>query len=139
VLEVDARADQLSRLRAFVQIKCEGIPFFKQEEHQLSNIQLAVTEAATNIVKYAYKDMPPGKIRMQLHADHLRVDIKLFDTGCAFDASTVPDAIVEGLQESGRGTYLINATMDEVNYSRDENGVNCLHLIKNIERRRKRT
>ncbi|MEI6231955.1 MAG: SpoIIE family protein phosphatase [Planctomycetota bacterium] len=139
VLEVDARADQLSRLRAFVQIKCEGIPFFKQEEQQLSNLQLAVTEAATNIVKYAYKDMPVGKVKMQLVADHRKVEIKLFDTGCAFDPSSVPEPVMEGLQESGRGVYLIKAMMDEVSYLRDANGVNCLRMVKNIERRRKRT
>ena len=138
VLEVDARADQISRLRAFVQVRCEGIPFFKQEEQQLSNLQLAVTEAATNIVKYAYKDMKPGRIRIQLSADHRKVEIKLFDTGCPFDPSTVPEPVMEGLQESGRGVYLIKAMMDKVSYLRDANGTNCLHMVKIIERRRKK-
>ncbi len=138
VLVIDARADQLSRLRAFVQMKCEGIPYFKQEEQQLYNLQLAITEAATNIVKYAYKGVIGGKIRMQLKADHHQVEIKLFDTGCAFDPSSVPEPVMEGLQESGRGVYLIKAVMDEVSYLRDESGVNCVHMVKRIERRRSR-
>jgi sigma-B regulation protein RsbU (phosphoserine phosphatase) len=139
VLEIEARPDQISRLRSFIQVKCEGIPFFRQEEQQLYNLQLAVTEAATNIVKYAYKGTLPGKIRMELVADHHRVVIKLFDTGCAFDPSSVPEPVMEGLQESGRGVYLIKAMMDQVSYLREASGVNCLQMVKIIDRRRMRS
>ena len=137
-LEIDARADQLPRLRAFLQVKCENIPYFKQEEQQLYNLQLAVTEAATNIVKYAYKDMPPGKIRIELSADHHQVEIKLFDSGVAFDPKTVREPSAEGFQESGRGVHMIKSFMDKVHYLRDAHNVNCMHMVKIIERRRTR-
>lgn len=142
MLVIDARPEQLSRLRAYVQVKCENLPFFKQEEQQLYNLQLAVTEAATNIVKYAYKDLKPGEvgqIRMELTADNFKVEIKLFDTGVPFDPSSVPEPVMEGLQESGRGVYLIKTMLDKVQYLRSDSGVNCLHMVKIIERRRKRS
>ena len=137
-LEIDARADQLPRLRAFVQARYENLPYFKQEEQQLYNLQLAVTEAATNIIKYAYKDKPLGKIRIELFADNEHVDIKLFDNGVPFDPSSVPQPVMEGFQESGRGVYMIKGLMDKVSYLRDTHNVNCLHMVKIIERRRKR-
>jgi sigma-B regulation protein RsbU (phosphoserine phosphatase) len=139
VLEIDAAAEQLPRLRAFIQAKCEAIPYFKQEEQQLYNLQMAVTEAATNIVKYAYQGSVRGKIRIQLQADHRKVDIKLFDSGCAFEPSTVPKPVMEGLQESGRGVHLIKTMLDQVFYLRDPAGMNCLHMVKIIERRRQRS
>ena len=44
-----------------------------------------------------------------------------------------PPPALDGSRESGFGIYLITKSVDDVRYSRDERGRNCIALVKMLE------
>lgn len=67
---VTATAEQIAVLRSQVTEYAHqvGVP-----DGRLGDVRLAVSEAATNAVLHAYRDRPPGEIR---------VDARVMDDGC---------------------------------------------------------
>ena len=63
------------------------------------------------------------------HFDHL---------GDSFDPASVPPPAFDGSRETGFGVYLIASSVDDVRYSRDERGRNCVALTKVLGRERRR-
>jgi serine/threonine-protein kinase RsbW/stage II sporulation protein AB (anti-sigma F factor) len=59
---VAATADQVAVLRAAVSDYAQRVGVVDQ---RLGDIRLAVSEAVTNAVLHAYRDRPPGEIRVQ--------------------------------------------------------------------------
>ena len=56
--------------------------------------------------------------------------IRLHHLGDSFDPAAVSPPALDGSRESGFGIYLITNSVDEVRYSRDERGRNCIALVK---------
>ena len=83
-------------------------------------VQLAVDEACTNIIDYAYGGESEQEIRVscQITPDALQITIQ--DDGKPFDADTVAppdlDAPLSERQVGGLGIFLINKLMDDVRY-----------------------
>ena len=104
------------------------------DDNAVYEVQLAVDEAATNIIKYAYGEKEgPLRLIMELHGKVLM--ITLVSWGKPFDPTAVsaPD-LTAGLEErriGGLGMYLIRKMMDEVSYSFDPTG-NRLIMKKNL-------
>lgn len=97
------------------------------------NIHLALEEAVTNVIMYAY---PPGEenelVLIVSHIDN-RLIFKIIDSGKAFDPTQQPDADVTlSLEErpiGGLGIFLIRRIMQAVEYRR-EDGKNILTMAK---------
>lgn len=122
-------------------------PFVEQIGEELGldipltfNLQLALDEALTNVVNYAYgdqKDMP-----IEVNADVVengkqrQIVIDIIDHGVPFnpieEAPEVDTSLsAEERQIGGLGIFLIRQTMDDLRYSR-RNDTNVFTLIKNI-------
>ena len=97
------------------------------------NLQLAVHEICTNLANHAYAGIQGGRIRLTLClcTNPHRFTADLFDTGAAFDPSTVPAPDPEAGQVSGYGLFLARELMDEVRYERRTTG-NFWHLRKTL-------
>nr|WP_281423374.1 ATP-binding protein [Novosphingobium profundi] len=100
------------------------------DDMALFELELALVEAANNIVEHGYVGQDAGSITLAIAIESGRVHLTLTDTGSpvppAFFANT---ALPEGHATSGRGAAIIHGCTDEVAYeSRD--GVNRLVLTK---------
>ncbi len=108
------------------------------DEHTAWQVELAIDEAATNIIEHAYHPSAPGAIKLtwQLSIDELI--ITLHDWGRRFDPDTVPTPNVESSlddrQAGGLGIFLMNKLMDTVRYEFDEQHGNVLTMTKHINR-----
>ena len=123
---------EIARLTAFV----EGIAEEKQLDNSLTlSLNLALEEAVTNVICYAY---PPGidgiiDIRATV-GDHV-LEFTISHNGKPFDPTAAPEADTDaGLAQrkiGGLGIHLVRQIMDRVRYEwRD--GKNILNLVKNI-------
>lgn len=97
------------------------------------NIELAVQEVCTNIVRHAYVNQPTGRIDVTLTIERhpLRLTIDLRDEGKSFNITKVPAPNLEEGQVHGYGLFLIQQLMDEVTYE-PQPGHNHWRLVKNL-------
>ena len=104
------------------------------DDRQVYAVQLAVDEAATNIIEHGYHSSGEGDVTIscQPEADGLRVI--LHDHAPPFNPDEVPPpnttAPLEDLKPRGIGVYLIRKMMDEVKYEFSPEQGNRLTLFK---------
>jgi len=98
-------------------------------------LDLAVNEALTNIMSYAYCDDAPHDIVVELHAHPGRIRVEVEDDGVPFNPLDLPiEAPPESLEKSrrtGRGIPLMRNFMDELHYQRRDSRnvlIMVLHL-----------
>jgi PAS domain S-box-containing protein len=128
-MEIHSDLKELSRAREFVRTFCRHLPSPVNED-SVGAIELAVNEAASNIMKHAYHGRTDQWIRLEAEAFPNQVSFRLHHLGDPFDPSAVSPPVLDGSQESGFGIYLITQSVDEVRYYRDERGRNCIALVK---------
>jgi anti-sigma regulatory factor (Ser/Thr protein kinase) len=95
-------------------------------------LELAAHEAAANIMKHAYQGRPDQRIVAEGEVSPEGVSIRLYHWGEPFVPGPVRPPALGGLHESGYGLSIIAHSVDEVTYSRDEHGRNCICLVKKL-------
>ena len=104
------------------------------DEEAVFDVQLAVDEAASNVIDHAYEGECESEIECgyELLKDGLKLN--LHDHGKPFDPEKVelPDIISDPTRrkEGGLGLYFMRQMMDEVNFSFSGDGGNDLTMIK---------
>jgi serine/threonine-protein kinase RsbW len=113
---------------------------FNLDEGWIYSFDLALCEAATNIIRHGYHDQAGYSYRACFSHTASDVTVTLYDSGSAIPESQLHPAGVaeqeeevtlDTLSESGRGMNLIHACVDQVRYlpGGDENQ---LTLIKQL-------
>lgn len=129
--KVNASTKNLSTIREFVSRHAEEQGFSAQK---VADIQLAVDEAYTNIIKHAYKNDSTKEVIINLEFDDDKMIVTLTDRGVGFDIEKYkrPDLKrqIEKKKRGGMGVYLIRKLMDEVTYN-VKNQKNILRMSKN--------
>ena len=128
--ETSSAAAELASIRAFVRTFCQDLPAPVLDEEGLSQLELAATEAASNIMRHAYHGRTDQRIQIAADAFADRMVIRLSHHGTAFDPGMVRPPAFDGSREGGFGVYLIAHSVDEVRYVPDEQGGNCICLVK---------
>jgi serine/threonine-protein kinase RsbW len=129
-LEIGSDLKQLRQAREFVRAFCRNLPGPPLDEDGVAALELAVNEAASNIMKHAYHGREDQWIHLEAEAFPSRLTIKLHHFGDAFDPSTATPPPLDGSRDSGFGAFIIARSVDEVRYYRDERGRNCVALVK---------
>jgi serine phosphatase RsbU (regulator of sigma subunit)/anti-sigma regulatory factor (Ser/Thr protein kinase) len=130
-LEIRSDFQELARAREFIRGFCRDLAGPKLDEEYVGMLELAVTEACSNIMKHAFHGRADQQIQIDAEGFPNHVSILLHYLGDPFDPSGVPPPRLDGSQESGFGVYLITRSVDAVRYYRDERGRNCIALVKN--------
>jgi len=128
--EIGSDLAELRRAREFVRAFCHDVPGVPLDEDAVAQLELAVNEAASNVMKHAYRGRSDQRIRLDAEAFADRVVVRLHHLGDPFDPSAVPPPSFDGSRDSGFGFYLIGRCADAVRYDRDERGGNCIALVK---------
>jgi PAS domain S-box-containing protein len=137
-LEIRSDLTDLRRARAFVRDFSRSVPEGFLDEDEVAGLELAVNEAVSNIMKHAYHGRADQWIALEADALPDRVSIRLHYLGDSFDPTKVRPPALDGSRESGFGLYLIAKSVDDIRYSRDERGRNCVALIKMLNPQRTR-
>ena len=128
-IEISSDLKELARARAFVREVCTSLADPPAEEI-IDALQLATTEAASNVMRHAYGGRTDRKIQLAVEAFDDRIVVRLHHLGQSFDPASVRPPVFDGTQEGGFGMYIISESMDEVRYHRDERGRHCISMIK---------
>jgi serine/threonine-protein kinase RsbW len=95
------------------------------------HINLVLTEAMVNAIKYANANEPDKLVHILINISEDEVVIKVFDKGQGFDINSIPTPNFGELEDRGRGIFLIRSLMDTVCYKKTRNG-NVLTMSKKL-------
>lgn len=99
-------------------------------------IQLALDEAMTNSISYAYPEDADGRIALEVEAEGAELLFRLIDEGIPFDPTKEGNVdttlSVEERSIGGLGIFLIKQMMDYVGYEYVD-GKNILIMRKTIK------
>lgn len=100
-----------------------------------SRVNLALEEAVTNVIMYAYPEGSKEKISLDAVREGNTLRFTLADRGRVFDPTAAPKANISASVEDrpigGLGIHLVRTIMDRVTYRRAE-GKNVLTMTINI-------
>ena len=132
-LRIAAKLENLAAIRRFVE---EAAAALGIDPATVTDIVLAVDEAASNIVVHGYQGQP-GTIEIEVKRERDALLIYLRDEASPFDPTSVgaPDLTVplEQRATGGMGIHLIRQIMDKVVHRITSQGGNELLLVKRLE------
>ena len=129
-LELRSPLAELQRLRTFLEMFCAKELAPPLENEAVTSLVLAADEAASNIMRHAYRGRQDQRIDVAIEAFRDRVTLRLRYLGPPFDVSAVPPPSFDGSRESGFGVFLIAKSVDSVRYYRDNLDRSCIILEK---------
>jgi serine/threonine-protein kinase RsbW len=104
------------------------------DESAVYAVQLAVDEAATNIIEHAYQGEDRGEICCSIEVIQDGLKITLQDWGAPFNPQEIPEptigAPLENVQSSGLGLFFIRKLMDEVQFDFSAEKGNTVTMVK---------
>lgn len=124
----NALLPNLPLFRGFVAEACQ---LMKVDSHISENLQLAVDEVCSNLIRHGYKGKDKGDIVLSVRRMKKGIEVQIEDSGRPFDPASLdaPD-LSEDLDErtnGGLGVYLVRELVDEISYE-SKDGLNCLSL-----------
>ena len=132
-LTLENEIGQISRLSKFISdiASSRGL-----DENQAMNINLAMEEAVTNSIMYAYPEGTRGEVEVDARVDDNAIEFTISDNGMEFDPTARPEPDINARAEErpigGLGIFLVKNIMDSVSYTREKN-TNILRLIKKLK------
>ncbi len=135
-IEVDIKVPNQTRYLSLIGRIGEDIAkeldrFDGDRETLAYHINLVLTEAMANAIKYANSQDPDRLVHILINISEDELIIKVFDKGQGFDINSIPAPNFEQLEDRGRGIFLIRSLMDSVNYKKVRNG-NVLEMWKKL-------
>jgi serine/threonine-protein kinase RsbW len=108
---------------------CTKVPRKRKVKDYVEDIELCISEACTNAIKYGSgRELGTDiSVCFQLFPD--RVTIQVGDQGEGFDLDNIPVPDLDIHPERGYGLYIIKAKMDAVRYVRCRDG-NYLEMTR---------
>ncbi|MBN1865441.1 MAG: ATP-binding protein [Victivallales bacterium] len=129
MIKLEAKMESLGE---FMEAARESAKKSGFDDATVMQIELAVEEAAVNIMKYAYPE-GGGEIGMSFSSDGGGLEIVITDSGVPFDVTAKEDPDVDAPLEErgigGLGIFFVRRFMDDVLYER-RGGTNVLTLRK---------
>lgn len=95
-------------------------------------IVLAVDEACSNIIKYAYEGDYSRTYAMDVTVESGRLVVELRDSGKKPDVSKISPRKLEEVRPGGLGTHIIASVFDTVEYDTNRGAGTVLTLVKKM-------
>src|SRR5262245_28888945 len=132
-ITVPATLDSLALISEFITNATTHVGL---DDHAAWQVQLAVDEAATNIIQHGYEDAKRGDIELAWRLDGDELVVTLRDYGRRFNPDDVPapdiTSPLEERQAGGLGLYIMSRLMDTVRFDFDDAQGNLLTMVKRV-------
>jgi serine/threonine-protein kinase RsbW len=96
-------------------------------------LAIVLTEGLVNAIKHANSADLDTEIHVRINVSDKVLVVRIYDNGLGFDLDAVPTPCFtsNGLEDKGRGIFILRSLMDSVKYSRSD-GRNVLEMRKNL-------
>ncbi len=131
-LEIVSDLAQLATVRAFVRNFCIERSQGSPDEEGIAQLEIAVNEALSNIIRHAYTGQANQRIQAEASITNEGIVIELHHYGLPFSPDAAPPPSFDGSRDGGFGVYMIAQSVDAVSYSQDADGRNTIRLVKGM-------
>lgn len=129
---VPNRTEYLALVGNIAECLARGLASYSGDREDLAfQLNLALTEAVVNAIEHGSSDDSPATLRVCIDIDDELLSIQVHDNGQGFELDHIEDADPGGLEETGRGIFLIRSLMDSVAYRKTNSG-NVLEMRKKL-------
>jgi PAS domain S-box-containing protein len=127
-LEIPRRLDKLGLIRQKIaQVALD------QSESFVHMLQLAAFEAATNIIRHAPERLKNAPLTVSVARTPHAICVELIYEGEPFFPPSAPSPDFSGHSEGGFGLYIINSSVDQVDYGSPMPGMASIRLLKKLK------
>lgn len=134
VQTVEIKIPNMSEYVGVVRLAASGVANrLKFTHEEIEDIKIAVSEACTNAVQYAYPDEPGDvSIIFDLYSDKLEITVK--DEGRGFNLSDKPTTQVDDPEKIGLGLGItfMRSLMDSVDYDTLPGKGTTVKMVKKV-------
>ena len=131
-----ATLSNLKKIRATIK---DFLKIYEVDLKIIKNIQLAVDEAVTNIIKHAYEGENKNNIiKIELEYKNKKFLIHLYDNGIKVDKKKIKPRNLDNVKPGGLGVHFINEIMDQTKYLSSNEWNNHIVLEKIINSNQKK-
>ena len=132
--EIQSRLENLPAARRFIRQFCKNNIHRQLPEEEISQLELAFHEVATNIIRHSYRNQEDQRIHIEIQVLEEQVMVRLNHWGKPFtQMKSPPKPVLDGTGGSGFGLYLIERCVDQVIYERTPTGKNIISLLKQLK------
>ena len=135
-LKISSATENLEIIREFINNVATKAGFSGESVDQ---IELAVDEACTNVIKHAYKYSSNRMLDISVFLDNEKIEIIIMDKGAGFNPDNLPipnlEKYMRAAKVGGLGIHLMRTLMDEVNFSINPGKKNQVSLVKYLSRK----
>lgn len=135
-LKISSITENLEIIREFINNIAQKGGF---SEECVDQIELAVDEACTNVIKHAYNYSSKRMLDISVFLDNEKIEIIIMDKGAGFNPDSLPIPNLEKYMRvakvGGLGIHLMRTLMDEVNFSINPGKKNQVSLVKYLSRK----
>lgn len=98
-----------------------------------SQLAVVLTEGLVNAIKHASSAGSDKDIHVRINVSNKNLVVRIYDNGIGFDLDAVPTPCFTscGMEEKGRGIFILRSLMDTVKYTRLDGG-NVLEMKKKL-------
>jgi anti-sigma regulatory factor (Ser/Thr protein kinase) len=132
-LTVTSELDKLTAIANFIKQTTRNMGM---DEDGIYAMELAVDEACTNVIDYAYQGQRGHPVTIECRDENGNCVVVIRDHGRPFDPSRIPSpdlrAPVSRRKVGGLGIYIMRKLMDDVHFCCDPATGNELILVKSI-------
>lgn len=120
-LKLQSVPENISRVEPFLEDANKQLQLNEVEFHKLL---VATTEAVNNAIMHGNKSKPEKTVTVALIIKKNYIIVSIRDEGGGFDPGEIPNPLDENnlLKESGRGLFLMQTLMDEVEIHANDTG-----------------
>ena len=130
-LSVPSSPKFLRAIRHVMELYIEDLPF---ESIEAQHLVLAVDEACSNVIKYAYEFDETQIITVTFSCNKERLTITIRDFGKKPDVGKIKPRALDDIRPGGLGTHIIRSVMYDVSYDLSPEKGTLLTLMKSITR-----
>ena len=102
---------------------------FGAPPHSIADIELALTEACTNVLKHGGSDHE-YELLIEIGSEHCSIQVS--DAGSGFDHADLRPGEESTTAEGGRGIQLMRALVDEIRFVSEADAGTAVHLVKRL-------
>jgi serine/threonine-protein kinase RsbW len=105
----------------------------ESRETLCNELTVVLTEGLVNAIKHANRADPDKEVHVRINISNKNLVVRIYDNGAGFDLDSIPPPTftASGMEDKGRGIFILRSLMDTVKYTRSDEG-NVLEMKKKL-------